>query len=114
MGQHRENPRAVAAAQPAQKFPPGSEIFGFQLLSNIELSKVKQAEAAAMMDEAVARGQDPRFAIPRWNPTDQPEYFDYVVYNVPTVGRPSPLMLDPRKIPTATIRWSEHLRIPLL
>lgn len=114
MGEHRNNSRAIAASKPAQRFPPGSEIFGFQLQSVLELNKTKMAEVTAIIDAAKNRGEDPRFAVPKWNPTDNPEWFDYVVYNVPTLGRPSALAIDPRQIPTATIRWSEHLRIPLL
>ena len=114
MGEHRHNGRAIAAAAPAQKFPPGAEILGFSFETALELNKFKMAEATVIIDEAKARGQDPRFAVPKWNPQENPEYFDYVVYNRPSLGRPSPLALDPRQIPTAQVRWSEHLRIPLV
>jgi len=113
-GQHHRNPRAIMAAQPVPKFPQGTEVLGFQFEAVLELTKEKLAEAKAIIDEAEARGQDPRTAVPNWNPTEQPEYFDYVVYNRPSLGRPSPLLPDPRQVPTAFIRYSEHLRIPLV
>ena len=114
MGEHRNNPRAIAASLPAPQYPPGTEIPQFTLQAVFELNKAKLAELVALLDAAKAAGQDPRFAVPKWNPKDNPEWFDYVVYNVPMLGRPSALALDPRQVPYATIRWSEHLRIPLL
>jgi hypothetical protein len=114
MGEHKHNPRAIAAAQPAIRFAPGDEIFGFSFETVIELNKAKMAEVVALVDAARANGHDPRHAVPAFNPKENPEFFDYVVYNRPTVGRPSPLLPDPRQIPTAQIRAGENLRIPLV
>ena len=114
MGEHRNNPRSIAAAQPAPQYPPGTEIPQFTLQAVFELNKAKLAELTVMLDAVKARGEDPRFAVPKWNPKDNPEWFDYVVYNVPMLGRPSALALDPTRVPYASIRWSEHLRIPLV
>lgn len=113
MGEHRFNPRAIEAAQPAPRFPPGTQFFGFESEVAIELNKEKLAEVVVIVDAAKAAGQDPRQAVPKWNPDENPEFFDYVVYNRPTCARPSPLQIDPRQMPVAKIRWSEHLRIPL-
>lgn len=126
MGEHRHNPKALALRENGQlskhsarerelqsRFPPGSEVLGFQFETVLELNKEKLAEVTALADAAIAAGEDPRFAIPRWTPKDNPEFFDYVVYNKPSLGRPSALAIDPRQIPTAMIRYSEHLRIPL-
>ena len=113
MGEHKNNPRAIAAAAGAYRPSPGQEVYGFKLVANVELNKEKLAEAVAIIDAAKARGEDPRFAVPKWNPMENPEWFDYVVYNTPTVGRPSALSIRQDQIPTATLRWSEHLRIPL-
>lgn len=114
MGEHRQNPRSIAASLPAPQYPPGTEIPQFTFSAVLELNKAKLAELTPILDAAKAAGQDPRFAIPKWNPRDNPEWFDYVVYNVPMLGRPSALALDPSKVPYASIRWSEHLRIPLV
>jgi hypothetical protein len=95
------------------RFPPGSQLFGFAFETTIELNKEKLAEVTAIIDAAKARGDDPRHAAPALSPTDNPEFFDYVVYNQATVGRPSPLLPDPRQVPTAKLRCSEHLRVPL-
>lgn len=113
MGEHRRNPRAIAAAQPRQ-LPPGTEAYGFELQAVVELNKVKLAEMVKLVDAAKAAGQDPRFAVPRWNTTENPDFFDYVVYNVAHLARTSSLVIDQRQIPVARIRWSEHLRIPLV
>lgn len=114
MGAHRNNPRAVAAAVPRHIPQPGDEAYAFRFKAYLELNKEALAEVTALCDAAKARGEDPRFAIPKWNAKENPEFFDYVVYNEPMVGRPSALALDPKQIPFATIRWSEHLRIPLV
>lgn len=113
MGEHKFNTRAIAAAEPAPRFPPGTQFFGFESEVVIELNKEKLAEVVKMFDELKAKGEDPRQHPLPWTPDSNPEFFDYVVYNRPTCGRPSPLQIDPRSIPTARIRWSEHLRIPL-
>lgn len=113
MGEHRYNPRAIAAAQP-REFAPGDEVLGFSFETVLELNKEKLAEVVALIDAAKANGEDPRRVVPALNPKENPEFFDYVVYNRPTVGRPSPLLPDPRQIPTAQIRYTEHLRIPLV
>ena len=103
----------AAARGEIPRFPPGAEIFGFNFEPVIELNAEKMKEVVALLDAAKARGEDPRLAVPSINPTANPEFFDYVVYNRPTVGRPSPLAIREDQIPTAQIRWSEHLRIPL-
>ena len=114
MGEHKFNPKAAAAAAGAFRPEPGSEIYGFQLIPVVELNKEKMAELVAILDAAKLRGEDPRHAIPQdWTPIKNPGFFDYVVYNVPTLGRPSVLSIRSDQIPTATIRWNEHLRIPL-
>lgn len=109
MGEHRTNPTAIAAAQRTIL----DEVLGFNLAPTVELNKEKLAEVVAIVDAAKESGQDPRQAVPKWNPKDNPEFFDYVVYNVPTVGRPSALSIRQDQIPTASIRWSEHFRCPL-
>jgi hypothetical protein len=111
MGEHRSNPRAIAAAEAGPKF---GESYSVRHNAVLELNKEKVAELTVLLDAAKERGEDPRFAIPKWNPTDNPEFFDYVVYNEPMLGRTSALAIDPRKVPYATMRWSEHLRIPLV
>jgi hypothetical protein len=113
MGEHRNNPRAIEAAKPAERFPPGAEIFNHQFEVAIELNKEKTAEMVAIVDAAKSRGEEPRFALPKWDPTVNPEWFDYVVYNQAVVARPSPLAIDPRKIPAARIRLGEQYRFPL-
>lgn len=113
MGEHRNNPRAISAAEPAPRFPPNSELFEHRFEVAIELNREKTVEAVAMIDAAKARGEEPRFAVPKWNPTENPTFFDYVVYNQAIVARPSPLAIDPRQIPAATIRLTEHFRMPL-
>lgn len=115
MGEHRSNPRAIAAEQyRAGNFPAGAEFFGFSFEAVLELNKEKMAEVVALVEAAKAEGHDPRRAVPALDPRANPEFFDYVVYNRPSVARPSPLLPDPRQIPTAQIRHSEHLRIPLV
>lgn len=108
MGEHKFNPRAAEAARPMP-----DEVLGFNLAPTLELNREKTAEMVAIIDAAKEAGQDPRRAVPKWNPKDNPEFFDYVVYNVPTVGRPSVLSIRQNEIPTASIRWSEHFRCPL-
>jgi hypothetical protein len=112
MGEHRHNPRAQEAALPREMFRPGDEIIGFELKAVLELNKEKLAEAVQIIDTAKASGQDPRFAVPKWNPKENPEFFDVVVYNFLQLGRPSALAIDPSRIPMATMRWSEHMRVP--
>lgn len=114
MGEHSRNPIAIAADAPRRIPGPGDVQYAFRQKVELELNKEKLAEVTAILDAAKARGEDPRFSIPNWNPKDTPEFFDYVVYNEPMVGRPSALAIDPKHIPFATIRWSEHLRIPLV
>lgn len=114
MGEHKLNGRAMAASHPAMRFPPGAQLFGFSFETAIELNKEKIAEVTAIIEAAKARGDDPRRAVPALDPTANPEFFDYVVYNQATVGRPSPLLPDPRQVPTAKLRCSEHLRVPLV
>lgn len=113
MGEHRSNPTAAAAANGAFRPQPGEEYCGFLQRAELELNKDKLAEAVAIIDGAKARGEDPRIATPRWNPKDNPEFFDYVVYDYVTVARPSMLSLRADQVPTATLRWREHLRAPL-
>lgn len=114
-GQHHRNPVAQAAARgEIPRFPPGAELYGFNFEPVIELNKAKMAEVVAIVDAARLEGRDPRIAVPNINPTENPEHFDYVVYNRPTIGRPSALAIRADQIPTAQIRWSEHLRIPLV
>lgn len=96
------------------RFPPGTQGYGFGFETAIELNKAKLAEVTAIIDEAKARGDDPRRAVPAIDPTVNPEWFDYVVYNQAHVGRPSPLLPDPRQVPTAKIRCTEHFRCPLV
>jgi hypothetical protein len=50
--------------------------------------------------------------MPSWNPAENPEFFDYVVYNMPMVGRPNRFQIEQDKIPFSSIRWNEHMRIP--
>jgi hypothetical protein len=114
MGEHKSNMRSIQAAQPVPRLPPGSEVFGFSFETQLELNKEKMAEVVALIDAATAAGRDPRTAVPVISPNEHPEWFDYVVYNRPSIGRPSALQIDPRQIPTAQIRWSEHIRIPLV
>jgi hypothetical protein len=109
MGDHKTNPRAIAAAQ-APVMPPGSVVIGFQFQAVLELNAAKMAEVSKELDFATAAGKDPATVItPELNPKEHPEWYDYVVYNVPTIGRPSVLM---QNVPTARVRWSEHLRVP--
>lgn len=114
MGEHKLNGRAIQAARPAMRFPPGTQGYGFAFETAIELNKAKLAEVTAIIDAAKDRGDDPRNAVPAFDPTVNPEWFDYVVYNQAHVGRPSPLLPDPRQVPTARIRCTEHLRVPLV
>ena len=93
-------------------YRPGDEVVGFEQKTVFELNKEKLAEMVAMVDEAKERGEDPRHAVPLWNPKENPEFFDVVVYNYLQLGRPSALAIDPNKVPMATMRWSEHLRVP--
>ena len=93
-------------------YRPGDEVVGFEQKTVFELNAVKRAEAIALMDEAKDRGEDPRRAAPSWNPKENPEFFDVVVYNYLQLGRPSALAIDPNQVPMATMRWSEHLRVP--
>lgn len=113
MGEHKTNGRAIAAAEPAPRFPPGTEFYNHQFEVVIELNREKTAEMVAIVDAAKERGEDPRHAVPRWNPTENPEWFDYVAYNRAQVARPSPFAIDPRQIPAANIRLAEHFRMPL-
>jgi hypothetical protein len=105
----RLNPTAIAASQGAFQV---SEVLGFQFKTTLELTEPKRLELVALGDAAVADGKDPREVMPTWNPKENPEFFDYVVWNVPTVGRPSPLQIRADQVPTAMIKWSEFLRIP--
>jgi hypothetical protein len=91
---------------------PGDEVVGFSQQAVLEPNRVKMAEAVALMDAAKERGEDPRLSAPRWNPKDNPEFFDVVVYNYLQLGRPSALAIDPAQIPMANLRWSEHMRVP--
>lgn len=103
----RLNPRAVAAAQP--RVPSLVGHFDFEVV--FEINKEKMAELVILIDAAKAAGQDPRTAVPICDPEKNPEWFDYVVYNRPWIGRKSPLV---DQIPFARVRWNEHLRIPLV
>lgn len=110
----RLNPRAVEAAIPRRVPGPGDVAYNFTFETVIEINAEKMAEISKAIEAAQTAGTDPRLAIPAVNPKDNPEWFDYVVYNRPMVGRPSVLAINANQIPTATIRWSEHLRIPLV
>lgn len=114
MGEHKFNGRAIAAAQPAQRFKPGDELYGFSFETALELNAETIAKVTAEIDAARERGDDARMAAPAFSPQQNPELFDYVVYNRPTVSRPNPFLPDPRQLPTAQLRWTEHLRIPLV
>ena len=114
MGEHKYNGRAIQAAQPAARFKPGDELYGFSFETALELNKETIAKVTAELDEARARGDNARMAAPAYDPQKNPELFDYVVYNRPTVARPNPFLPDPRQLPTAQLRWTEHLRIPLV
>lgn len=116
MGDHRVNGNALAKmARPS--FPAGMEMYGFRVNTVIELNAETMAEIKAIADAAEARGDDPRKALhhasQQWDPKNHPERFDYVAVNEATVGRPSPLLPDPNKVPTATIRLKELERVPL-
>jgi hypothetical protein len=104
----RLNPTAIAAGQGAFQV---TEVLGFQFRTTLELTAEKRAELVALGDAALADGREPREVMPTWNPKENPEFFDYVVWNVPTVGRPSPLQIRADQVPTAAIKWSEFLRI---
>lgn len=116
VGDHHVNGRALAKAQmPA--FPPGTEVYNFQLETALELNSEAMAIVTAAGETARLSGEDERRAVHNasvdWNPKETPERFDLVVYKRFTLGRPSPLLPDPRQIPTAMIRVGEMHRMPL-
>jgi hypothetical protein len=115
MGEHKTNPRALEKAM-RPSFPPGMEIVGFRLDTTIEFNRETMDEVTRAADAATLNGEDPRRALhlasQQWNPKDNPERFDVVVWNVLTLGRPSPILPDPRQIPTAMVRVGEHARMP--
>lgn len=112
MGEHRNNPRAIRAAEP-RPLPQVKEAFGFEFEVQIELNKEKLAEVVGLVDAARARGDDPKLAVPPYDHREHPEWFDYVVYNRAIVARPSSLVINPDQIPAAKIRLTEHTRFPL-
>ena len=117
MGDHKLNGNAIRKAQmPA--FPPGAELYNFQIETALELN----ADAMTLINEAVDRarnsGEDERRAVHNltvdWSPKETPERFDVVAYKRWTLGRPSPLLPDPRQVPTAMVRHGELDRMPLV
>lgn len=121
MGQHKNNPAALAkAARPPEgmpQFQPGEEVYGFQFETALELNAASMQEVNETAAKARAAGEDERRAVhllsKDWNGKAAPERFDLVIYNRIQVGRPSALLPDPRQVPTAFLRISEHLRMPL-
>ena len=116
MGEHKFNGNAIRKAQmPA--FPPGAELYNFQIETALELN----AEAMELVNAAAAAarlsGEDERRAVHNvsvdWNPKETPERFDVIAYKRWTLGRPSPLLPDPRQVPTAMVRHGELDRMPL-
>ena len=97
--------------RPAVKMPKA--IYGYNIETAIELNAATMAEVVAIIDEAKARGMDPRQACPAFDAEKEPERFDYVVYRRATVGRPSALLPNPNQVPTALIRLGELERMPL-
>lgn len=115
MGEHRSNPRAIAAAAAQPRFRPGDEVYGFELETVIEVNAEKMAELNPILERVQAEGRDPR-TVPelQLDSKEHPEWFDLVVYNRINVGRPSVLLAMAQGIPTARVRWNEHLRVPLV
>lgn len=116
MGEHHTNGRAIAKAQmPA--FPIGTEVYNFQLETALELNADSMNIINAAVETAKLNGGDERKAVTNvsvdWSPKDTPERFDIVIYKRLTLGRPSPLLPDPRQVPTAMIRVGELHRMPL-
>ena len=99
-------------------FPTGAELYNFQIETALELN----ADAMTLINEAVDRarnsGEDERRAVHNltvdWSPKETPERFDVVAYKRWTLGRPSPLLPDPRQVPTAMVRHGELDRMPLV
>lgn len=116
MGDHRINPKAIEKAMRVA-IPPGQEFYDFKFQVVLELNRESMDEVTKAADAAELAGGDPRrelhLAAQQWNPKDHPERFDYVVYNYGVVARPSALLPDPSKIPAATVRLNEHIRMPL-
>ena len=108
MGAHRNNPIALAAAngKPIPMTIPDL-VFGFEFEVTIEVNAVKMAEIKAAYEAHKAAGGTPD-TVPDFPLT--PEDQDYVVYNRPTVIRPSRFT---EKHPKAVLRWNEHFRCPL-
>lgn len=119
MGDHHRNGNAIAKRDrhPQPTFPPGVELYNFQIETALELNAEAMEIADAAVKAARARGDDERdaftLATKDWDPKETPERFDVVAYKRWTLGRPSPLLPDPRQIPTAMIRHGELDRIPL-
>lgn len=112
MGQHKINPVALAAAaRPA--ISPGDEMFGYQVQGVIELRPERAAEVAEAAN-ACRDQEEARLAVHRvasqWNLKDTPDEFDFVVYDVVTVGRPNPFLPNPNQVPTAALRMEERKR----
>lgn len=120
MGDHRFNGNAIAKRDrpPQPTFPPGLELYNFQIETALELNAEAMQIADAAVKAAAARGDDERdaftLATKDWDPKATPERFDVVAYKRWTLGRPSPLLPDPRQVPTAMIRHGELDRIPLV
>ena len=98
------------------QLPPGAEIIDFQFETAFELTPEKMEEVNAAAKKAELAGEDPRLAVhllaKEWSPHTNPTFYDIVVYKRMTVGRPSPLLPDPRQVPTAMIRVGELHRMP--
>lgn len=116
MGDHHVNGRAIAKAQ-MPSFPAGTEVYSFQIETALEPNAEAVAIITAAGETAKVNGEDERRAVHNasvdWSPKETPERFDIVVYKRLTLGRPSPLLPDPRQIPTAMIRIGELHRMPL-
>lgn len=119
VGDHRRNPKAIARAEEPGFVPPppGAEVYGFQQQTALVLNAETMKEIVAVGKAAKEAGEDQRRAVHEFtkdfSPMANPEKYDIVVFNVLTLGRPSALAIDQNNIPTAIVRHSEFLRMPL-
>lgn len=117
MGAHKNNPKSIAKAAGIPPQLLGEELYQFEFQTVIQPNRAFMDEITAAGDRARLMGEDERravhFASQKYNPKDNPEHFDLVVFNKINVIRPSALAISQSGHPAAGLLISEHLRKPL-